>query len=188
MEYKNLATSNLVDKCTKKDPIAWSEFVRRFYPLIVLSTKRALATYASSPHLKNEVNDIAQDIMISVWGKNKLLEIRQRENINYWLAITARNATVNHLKTKQKEILLSDETLFKKIPIETINHEADHKKNDLALKKTKEVYASLPPKQKLIFQLYFKQELKLEDISKMLNIPSGTISSIVTRIRKRIKE
>lgn len=186
MEYKNLPIPVLIDKCTAKDPLAWAEFVRRFSPLITFATRKALLKYSIGHHApENEIKDIGQNILVSLWGKNKLSEVTHRGNIDYWLAVTARNAAINYLKAGQKEVLISDGSFFEKLPAKEIGQQAGEIEN--MGKKIKEFYRLLTPREKLIFKLYFKKELNLKDVSKIMGIPLGTVSSAVTRMRKKIK-
>lgn len=184
MIYTHLPISSLIEKCVQKEPMAWAEFINRYSPLITFSIKKALATYSSQSAAEEEMKDIRQDIIVSLWNKNKLNEIRQRENINYWLAIIARNAAINYLKTKGKEILIGEETYFEKFtPKETREPETwDYDKNVNA------VYGPLTPREKIMFTLYFKKGFGLKDMSKILNIPIGTLSAAVTRMKKKIRK
>jgi len=182
MDYKKLLLPVLIDKCVYKDALAWAEFVRRFSPLISFSIKKALSKYFSYPsQLREDLKDIQQNIMVSLWHKNRLSEVKNKENINYWLTIIARNTTINHLKARQKEVLMSDESYFEKIAKEEMHETED------ADKKIKGIYYSLSSKEKILFKLYFKKALSLKDISKIMNMPLGTVSSMITRIRKNLK-
>ena len=97
MDYKKLPPSNIVEKCIEKDPIAWAEFVRRSSGLMMFSIKKVLREY-SPMGLDEEAKDILQNILMSIWTNNKLAGIKVKDTIDYWLAITARNATINHIK------------------------------------------------------------------------------------------
>lgn len=185
MEYKNLKTSSLIDKCISQNPLAWAEFVNRFSPLIRLSIKKALSRYSPGTDKTEEIKDIQQNILISLWNKNRLEEVKNRGNISYWLAIVSRNATINHLKVKRKEVLISNELFFEKLPSENIEKQIG--KIEYLDRKVREIYNLLKPKEQIIFKLYFKKELGLEDISKIMKIPLGTVSSTVTRMRQKIK-
>lgn len=186
MEYRNLTTPLLIDKCAERDGLAWAEFVRRFSPLITFSIKKALSRYTgTSTALQEEIKDIRQNIMVALWGKNKLDEVRQKENINYWLAITARNATINHLKAGRKEVLITDESYFEELPAK----DAGQKTGEIedADKKIKGIYKLLTPREKLIFNLYFKKNIKTKDIAGILNISIGSVTSAITRMRQKIR-
>lgn len=186
MEYKNLPISVLIDKCTAKDPLAWAEFVKRKLPLITFAARKALLRYSAGGQVpENEIKDIGQNILVSLWRKNKLNEIKNKECIDYWLAVIARNAVINHLKARQKEVLMSDGSFFEKLPAKEIARKAGETEN--MGKKIKEFYRLLMPREKLIFKLYFKKELNLRDVSKIIGIPLGTVSSAITRMRKKIK-
>lgn len=186
MKYKNLTTEILIEKCTDKDPFAWTEFVNRFSGLIEFAIKKILNRY---PHDNSteDVKDILQNLLISLWKNQRIAEIKQRHNINYWLAITARNAAINYIRTKKKEILIEDKSYFEKLPAKEADYAAIWEKRENAEKKIKSMYNFLAPREKLIFKLYFRQNIKMKDIAKMLNISIGNVTAAVTRIRQKIR-
>jgi len=186
MEYQKLSVPGLIDKCADKDPLAWAEFVKRFSPLITLSIKKAFFKYSMPRNFsEEEIKDIRQNILVSLWGGNKLTSIKQRETINFWLAIIARNSVINYLKSNRQETLIYDEKFFEKLPSKASSENAPETR-DLD-DKIKELFEFLSPREKIMFKLYFEKELKLKDISNMLKIPIGTVSSVITRMRKKIK-
>lgn len=187
MPYKTIDVSSLVEKCITKDPLAWAEFVKRFSSLIDLSIKKTIYKYSSRPHIaENDIADIRQNIMTLLWSRNKLVEIKDRERIDYWLAITARNATVNYLKIKRKEILISDESYFEKLASPEIPEDVSVGQAE-SKRRLKEIYSVLSSKEKLMFKLYFQRGLSLKDASKIMQLPLGTLSSAITRMKKKIK-
>jgi len=166
--------------------VAWAEFVKRSSPLITFAIRKALLKYSAGHRAhQNEINDIMQGMLTSLWGKNKLSEVKQRENIDYWLTIVARNAVINCLKAKRKEVLISDQSFFEKLPAKETDQTEDRFED--ADKKIKEFYLLLTPREKLIFKLYFKKGLALKVVSGIMGIPIGTLSSAVTRMKKKIK-
>ncbi|MGB2705892.1 MAG: sigma-70 family RNA polymerase sigma factor [Candidatus Omnitrophota bacterium] len=183
--YKRLETPLLVKRCVDKDPPAWAEFVRRFSGLIEFSIKKALGKY-SHAGIGESVKDIRQNIFMSLWNNNKLAEITNRRNINYWLVITARNASVDYLRMQKKDVLIKDESYFEKLPArETIHKETLQNAENLE-RKIKSAYGFLAPKEKIIFKLYFKKSLKTREIAEILDISIGNVTSAVARIRKKI--
>jgi RNA polymerase sigma factor (sigma-70 family) len=183
MEYKKLPNELLIDKCVSKDGLAWAEFVRRTSPLITFAIKKALFKYSEGRHaLQNEINDIRQGLFLSLWGKNKLSEIKNRGAIDYWLVTVARNFVINSLKRNHKEVLIYDQSFFEKLPAEEAGRKDETENSG---KKIKAFYNLLKPREKLIFRLYFKKGLKLKDISKIMGIPIGTLSSAITRMRRK---
>jgi len=182
MQYKNLTTPALIDKCVSKNSLAWAEFVRRFSPLIIFAVKKSLAQYASGSLSTNaETDDIAQNMLMSFWRKNTLANVKNKDSINYWLVIAARHSVINHVKSRKKELLIADQSYFEKLPAkEKENASFEERESEI-----KKVYVTLSSREKLIFKLYFKKGLGLKDISKIIKVPIGTVSSIITRMRKK---
>lgn len=182
---KNLTTSDLIDKCVSKDPPAWAEFVGRFSPLIAFSIKKALKEY-SHTSVNEDAKDILQNVFISLWNNNKLVGITRRHNINYWLVIIARNAAIDHLRMQKKEILIEDKSYFENLHTREIIHEKTLQNIENLDAKLKRACKSLAPREKLIFKLYFKKNIKTKEIAKILNISIGNITSAISKIRKKI--
>lgn len=188
MEYKRFTTPLLIEKCASNDALAWAEFVNRFSPIIGFAIKKALMKYSSASAVSEEdIKDIRQNMLAHLWSGNKLSEVRNRDNINYWLAISARNAAINYLKARRKEILMRDESFFEKIPAAIVEREIGAASPEELAKKIEKIYFSLSPREKIIFKLYFEKELSMKDISKIMRLATGTVSSAISRMRQKIK-
>jgi RNA polymerase sigma factor (sigma-70 family) len=48
--------------------------------------------------------------------------------------------------------------------------------------------ASLPPKEQLVIKLNLLHDMEYHEISEMLNMPKGTVSSCLKRAKDRLKE
>ncbi len=184
MEYKALTAPYLVEKCINKDPLAWAEFVSRFERLIFFSIKKSMSRYfgTDNPNLK-DMNDIKQNILTEIWSKSMLLQIKNRKNIAYWISVVSRNITINFLKSNKKEMLVDNMSFFDEIPAE---YDArDNEQNNYSA--MEDAFGSLNDREKIVFRLYFSQGLKLKEIALFLRIPLGTVSSYISRIRKKIR-
>ena len=183
MDYGDLAVPALIEKCALKDGLAWSEFVKRFSPFMAFCIKKALGKHPKGSGAGIEdIKDIRQGVIIDIWDKERLLEIRNRKDVRYWLAIVSRNAAISHLRKKGKEVLVSDISCFERPFAETPREE----ENEQNRKRLEEIYGGLSQREKIIFNLYFKKGLKIKDVSKITGSPLGSISSALTRIKKRI--
>lgn len=186
MNYKGLQTASLVAKCVERDAIAWAEFVKRFMPLVNFSIRHAILKYSRDTNAQEDMKDIAQEVMFSLWNKNRLSEVKNKESIDYWLAIIARNATISRLRTGKKEVLIGEERYFEKFASSPAE-ENRLTNSEEPREKIESILALLSPREKVMFNLYFQKNLKLKDISGIMRLPVGTVSSAITRMRKKIK-
>ena len=93
--------------------------------------------------------------------------------------------TLKHIKSKSKQRLVSDDSYLDIIPAKKTGNL--HGIETDAGKKIKDMYNVLDSREKIIFKLFFKKELRMRDISKIMHLPRGTISSAITRMKKKIK-
>jgi len=132
----------------------------------------------------DEIKDVSHEIMLSLWNGNKLEQVRNKENINYWLAIICRNESVDYLKSRRKEILIDDTNKF--------DHLIRHNRSDEMAevdpgKDIEALYKSLSPNEELMLKLYFIKKLALKDIAHIMHLPLGTVSSAITRMRQKVR-
>ena len=188
MKYKNLATARLIDKCVSKDALAWAEFITRYSGLITFAINKTFYQY---PYLagsrEEDIKDIRQEIFSSLWTGDKLEEVKQRDSIDYWLAVIARNAALNHARPRRNEFLVGEESYFDSLKKEERAPEEPQEKDDLKAE-IKAMYKTLSTREKLVFKLHFRKKCSQNDIAGIMRVPVGTVSSIISRMRKKIKK
>jgi len=184
MRYIFLPTPILIDKCTQRDHPAWTEFIRRYKKLIDFSIKKTLYKYIPSS-MEESVKDIRQSLLLNLWNNGKLDDLKDKSKIDYWIAIVARNAALDYLKTSGKERAVGGISDIKNFLIDGKYDRIAESLN--AREKIKQIYESLNAREKLIFRLYFMIGKDIKYISGILNLPVGSITSSITRLRKKIK-
>jgi len=188
MKYANLRTPELIDKCVAKDALAWAEFITRYSGLITFSIHKVFSQYPSLASARAEdVKDIRQEIFSSLWTGNKLEEVRQKDSIDYWLVVMARNAALNHARPRRNEFLVGEESYFDSLKKEERAPEELQEKRDLKAE-IKAMYKTLSTREKLVFKLHFKKRCSQNDIAAIIRVPVGTVSSIISRMRKKMKK
>ncbi|MFH1798089.1 MAG: sigma-70 family RNA polymerase sigma factor [Candidatus Omnitrophota bacterium] len=194
-----MTTGELLQKCVAKDHNAWNEFVKRYHSLVVKSINYKLKKLNLAAS-KVESIDIAQEIFLSIWEKNKLSTVREISCLENWLIIVSLNAVSNYCKNrfhKESSKTLSFEgTLCTKttnIALKNVVHslEADAgKKLDL-----KEITTLL---QNEISKFEYKQQLALKfhiydgktisHIAQIMDTPQGTVACWLRRGKKQIRD
>ena len=193
-----METCELLRKCVQKDRKAWDEFFKRYESLVIRSVRYKLKklNFRASPE---EYRDIVQEIFTSIWEKDKLSKVKNPDCLKGWLAIVALNYTFNYCSRKAfkkaKNTLSLDEGLTEEnpglclsniIPSRKLNTEKTLEANELNRIISSEI-SKLVPRQQLALKLNILDGKKQKDISSIMNIPEGTVATLISRAKKQLK-
>jgi len=132
---------------------------------------------------EEEVEDIAQKVLISVWRNltGDLGSLPKPEKFNAWLWKVAHNTFINYIMSKEKRRMPTiPEPLHVVAP-----EEAEEDERIPAMKKA---YQLLRPMDRQIIDLFYFQGIKTPEIAKMLDIPKGTVKRRLHTARKRLEQ
>ena len=155
---------------------AFSFVVKKYSPKIYWHIRNMVLSH-------DDANDLVQDTFVKAW--NNLDSFRGDSQISTWLYRIAINETLAFLKKKQLET----------VPIDNENHdfadtiESDAyfcgNKADALLRKA---IATLPEKQRLVFNMKYFEEMKYEEISAILDTSVGALKASYHIAVKKIEE
>lgn len=137
------------------------------------------------------VNDIdeAKDLTNVVFLKvhQKLLTFKDYSSFGGWLRIIANHTAIDYLRRmKEKAVELGEDT--GRLPVElTSSSEEGDLVNLLEYESLLKEFKKLPEKTQRIFNLFYIEDLSVDEISKVLHIPTGTIKATLSRTRRKIK-
>lgn len=128
--------------------------------------------------------DIIQEIFLKLWkDKSELINIAQ---FDAYLFRMAKNQAINAFKTIARQTLLYAEYF------ENQTFEVNSTDNLIQFNETQRMLAqiieSLPPQQKLVYQLSREQHLKHEEIAQMLNLSPNTVKNHIIQAINTIKQ
>ena len=129
-------------------------------------------------------NDILQDTFIKAW--TNIENFRGDAKLSTWLYKIAINESITFLnKEKQRQnISLDDEESY---VVHTL--EADKYFDGNAMQvKLQQAIASLPEKQRLVFNMRYFQEMKYEEMSEILGTSVGALKASYHIAQKKIEE
>lgn len=185
----------LIEKCLRRDMEAWASFVTIYSPLIFAAITNRLKLYgfAASEH---DVNDIRQQLLMTLWQEGKLAEVKNRGSISYWLAIVAGNAATAHVRRKKNMATLrfvpfsqtiDEEELGEILPSCIPGPRDESACNELA-DRIAQAIETFPPQEKIILKLHIFHNKKYRDIARILHLPAGTVSSYIKRAKEKLRE
>jgi RNA polymerase sigma-70 factor (ECF subfamily) len=107
-----------------------------------------------------------------------------------WIYRITINTCMNHLKHSQRQVRLPEE---REIPIGTASNNPHSNperfmEESEKMKRLELAIDSLPSKWKAVLVLRSHENLSYDEISKVLQIPKGTVMSRLNRARERLKE
>lgn len=128
----------------------------------------------------DDTNDILQNTFIKAW--NNLDTFRGDARLSSWLYRIATNETLNFLQ-RRKEITPLEDTPSGLAAQLTADEYFDGDETELLLQ---QAIASLPEKQRLVFQLKYYEEMKYEDMSQALDTSVGALKASYHHAVKKI--
>jgi len=132
----------------------------------------------------DDTDDILQNTFIKVW-KN-VGNFREESGLYTWLYRIATNEAITFLNSKKRRNLMS------------LNDENDYLKDNLMSDpyfegdkiqlKLQEAILRLPDKQRIVFNMKYFDEIKYEDMSKILETSVGALKASYHHAAKKIEE
>jgi RNA polymerase sigma-70 factor (ECF subfamily) len=128
---------------------------------------------------KNIAADVLQDVFINIWRKiNSYDETKGR--LFTWMLNIARNAAIDKIRSRPYQNSLKNQPLTETVNTITANSVVNPQVNDIGLKK---LVNGLKQEYRELIELSYFQGFTHEEISKLLNLPLGTVK---TRIRSAL--
>ena len=162
-----------------KDPstqsCAFSEVVRQYSEPLYWHIRHMILSH-------DDTNDLLQNTFIKAWSN--IEKFRGDSQISTWLYRIAINETLTFLNKYTPTISIdSPEASI----VEQL--EGDTYFNGTQAEKTfQEALQSLPPKQRMVFNMKYYEEMKYEEISKLLGTSVGALKASYHIATKKIEE
>ncbi|MEE9293212.1 MAG: sigma-70 family RNA polymerase sigma factor [Acidobacteriota bacterium] len=170
-----LDAESLLERCRQGDDLAWEAFVRRYQSRI----------YAVAWHyMRNaeDARDTAQEIFIRLY--ERLDTFRDEEAFLPWMLRLARNACIDSLRRRKARPPATDVTVDDAIQIPAADPTPEERSESRSTRDL--LYRALDKmseSDREILLLKEIQGLKVDQISSLLGIPTGTVKSRCNRAR-----
>ena len=130
---------------------------------------------------RTEAEDCLQEGFIKVFTNIK--KYRFEGSFEGWVRRIMVNATIESFRKKKPETSLED-TMLVKLESDIIEEEASEINEDEIM----DIISELPPKYRMVFNLYVLEGLSHKEIAEVLDISEGTSKSNLSRARSWIKD
>ena len=133
--------------------------------------------------LKNDddIYDALQDALLSMYQKYDTL--RDKNLFSTWGTRIVINKCYDFLRKQKNNVLALDDTIENSVEISSFD---EYDIDKYGIKQAMNEYLS--EEQKLVVILFYYDDYSLRDISKILDIPEGTVKSRLSKARNILKE
>ena len=133
--------------------------------------------------IHDDADDILQNTFIKIF--NNISKFKGNSKLYSWMYRIATNESLTHLKKKASLNKVDSETLQNKL-IEKLEADVYFDGDEIQLKLQKAL-ATLPQKQKLVFNMKYFDHMKYDDISEILETSVGALKASYYHARKKIE-
>ena len=177
---ENLSSGNndidFVKQFKNGDIRGYNEIVRKYQKQVYWVIRRIVQDH-------DETDDITQEVFIKIYSALK--DFREESNLFTWLYRIATNYAINHVKKVKVRGTVSLEIVTEQI--ENKDKQADEILDDQRRRKILEAaIETLPPQQRVVFNMRYYDELPYEEISKILGKSVGGIKANYFHAVKKI--
>lgn len=132
----------------------------------------------------DDANDLVQNVFLKAW--NNLHNFRGDAKLSTWLFKIAINESINFVN-KEKQRLQLSEDVDDSFLLNNIESDSFFDGDELKLELQKAI-ASLPEKQKLVFNMRYFDEMKYEEISDILGTSVGALKASYHHAVKKVTD
>ncbi len=131
----------------------------------------------------DDTDDLLQDTFMKAW--KGLADFREESQLYTWLYRIATNEALSFLKNKRKKYLLPIVDVEKELSSD-IEGDSWFDGDELQ-KRLQKAILKLPEKQRLVFNMRYFDEMKYEDMSKILDTSVGALKASYHHAAKKIE-
>lgn len=167
-------TERLRDPATVTD--AFSEVIKNYSEPLYWQIRKMVQTH-------DDADDVLQNTFMKAW--QNLENFRGDAKLSTWLYKIAINESLTHLEREKRRagVSLDDDAAFQASLIESDEYiDGDRLAVDL-----RKAVASLPEKQRLVFNMKYYDDLKFEEISNILGTSVGALKASYHLAVKKIE-
>ncbi|KPK42437.1 MAG: hypothetical protein AMJ78_02530 [Omnitrophica WOR_2 bacterium SM23_29] len=204
MDFADLDKSDeqkLIERCIKKDKRSWDIFVGRYSKLVLWAIRDRLSRFRYNFN-DDDVEDIHQEVFVSLWAANKLEQVKDKSKVAGWIAMVAGNAAIDYFKKTKRQMPPRTISIFEEIYSSTegkaktleelLPAHIGNPNRELHLSEIRIILdaalEALTPKEKTIITLNLLYGRKHREIAEILKLSINTVSTIIVRTKEELKE
>jgi len=194
MDYSRLSEGDILKSCLEGKKDGWDAFVVRYSNLIYHSLYQTFK--AKNFFFQSQIiDDLYQDVFLSLI-KDDYKKLRQFKGKNgctlsSWLRMIASQTAIDFMRKQKQTVLLEDTPSEGKSLIDTLSNNSDLPSESYEKAERyqllRKLIEELTPKDRLLFELYYHQELPDEEVAQIMNLSIDAIYMRKNRFKEKLK-
>ena len=181
--FNFMSEAELIKRCIKKDKKAWDLFIQKYSRLVYWAIRKRLTASSFNSH-ESDIEDIFQEVLLTILKGKSLLQLKNPKYIPGWLAMVASNKAVDFMR---KKIRLDKNIVFDISEFKDDSFEKELFSKD-AVDTVKDIINTLSDKEKIIISLNLLEERTHKEIAQITGAPINTVSTIIARTKEKLKK
>jgi RNA polymerase sigma-70 factor (ECF subfamily) len=141
--------------------------------IVPMFKRRVFALTYSFTRNRDEAEDLTQEVFVKVW--KALPGFDQRATLSTWIYAITRNTSLSALRARR-------ETCGVEEWVASADNEGEVERMLL-----QRLIDRLPDKQRQVVTLFYMQDHSHEEVAEMLDMPVGTVKTLLHRARERLR-
>ncbi|MFI5217917.1 MAG: RNA polymerase sigma factor [Bacteroidia bacterium] len=156
---------------------AFNSIVKKYQQKIYYQIRRIVIDH-------DDAHDVVQNTFIKVW--KGLDNFREDSQLFTWMYRIATNESITFLKQKKSKIHIS----FDEVEYDLVSHLDGNPnfKGDIIQMKLQQAILTLPAKQRLVFNMKYFDDMKYEEMEKVLGTSVGALKASYHHAVKKIEK
>jgi RNA polymerase sigma-70 factor (ECF subfamily) len=178
---------DLIDRCLRHEPGAWTDFVDRYMGLIYhvihhVAHARSLVLSAA------DIEDIAAEIFLAIVDDNYdvLRRFKGTSSLPTYLTVVARRICVKEVGKRFREAELGHARVHRQ-SVTRDGADSDEAEPVAAAEEVERMLADLDDREANVVRLYHLKFLNYRQIGKQLGIPENSVGPILAKARQNLR-
>ena len=168
----------IIKKAQAGDELAFNTLFRKYKGFV----EQILFHYIKD---MDEAKDVANIVFLKVY--NKLSMFTDYSSFGGWLRILTNHTAIDYLREMENKCNVlgseDDRLSYEDTKGSTENDLVNH----LTYNQVVDEFKNLPESTRRVFEMFYRDNLNISEISEALKIPKGTIKSTLSRTRRKLK-
>lgn len=134
---------------------------------------------------EDESKDLVNIVFLKVY--NKLSTFKEYDSFGGWLRIISNRTAIDYLRKTSNMNQQLDEDSMRLMQYNSTPSLENELVNHISCERIFKEIENLPKDARMVFKLFYKNDLTVDQIANRLKMPKGTVKSHLSRSRKRIK-